>query len=221
MLVGSVSHEIRNVCAAISVVHANLGRIQGVAQTEDYVALGTLAQGLARLATVELHASGEQELGSVNLDTLLEEFRIVVAPTLAAADIELSIEIEPDLPMVLGDHHGLLQAMLNLSRNSVRAMEHSPARALRVSAALGADHVLVRVEDSGPGAAHPERLFQPFQQGADAIGLGLFVSRAIVRACEGELYYEPSPRGCAMCLRLKPSLAGESPGEAQTTEIPA
>ncbi len=43
VLVGSVSHEIRNVCAAIAVVHANLGRIPGVTENEDYAALSTLA----------------------------------------------------------------------------------------------------------------------------------------------------------------------------------
>ena len=219
VLVGSVSHEIRNICAAIGVVHANLGRIAGVAQTEDYSALGTLSQGLARLATVELHASGEQELGSVNLNALLEEFRIVVEPALAAAEIDLKITAEPDLPLVLGDHHGLLQAMLNLSRNSTRAMEESTERRLTVTASSHADHVLVAVEDSGPGVKRPERLFQPFQQGADAVGLGLFVSRAIVRACEGELYHEPTERGCRMCLRLKPGLAGEAAAETQTLEV--
>ncbi|MBI5086002.1 MAG: PAS domain-containing protein [Acidobacteria bacterium] len=221
VLVGSVSHEIRNVCAAISVVHANLGRIAGVAETEDYAALGTLAQGLARLATVELHSSGEQEMGTVSLETLLEEFRIVVGPTLEANDITLSIEAPAELPVVLGDQHGLLQALLNLSRNSVRAMEHSDRRHIHIAVSDEDAAVVIRMQDSGPGVGLPERLFQPFQQGADAVGLGLFVSRAIVRACEGELYHEPSATGCTMCLRLKTYVPGESPGEWQNTEISA
>lgn len=222
VLVGSVSHEIRNVCAAISVVHANLGRIPGVADSEDYAALGTLAQGLARLATVELHSANElQEQGSSNLETLLDEFRIVVEPTLEAEEIELQLEIPEDLPPVLGDHHGLLQVFLNLSRNAVRALDNSEQRCLRVDARLNGSVVEVRFRDTGPGVKNPERLFQPFQQGADAVGLGLFVSRAIVRACEGELYHEPSAAGCTMCVRLKPHLASEPAGDLQNTEITA
>ena len=38
VLVGSVSHEIRNLAAAIVMVHSNLGRIPGVAESEDYSA---------------------------------------------------------------------------------------------------------------------------------------------------------------------------------------
>ncbi|WP_321476253.1 ATP-binding protein [uncultured Paludibaculum sp.] len=221
VLVGSVSHEIRNVCAAIAVVHANLGRIPGVAQSEDYTALGTLAQGLARLATVELHSAGDQEVGTSNLETLLEEFRIVVEPTLDAEEIKFELDIPEGLPPVVGDHHGLLQVFLNLSRNSVRAMENAERRDLRVTARLHGPAVEVRFQDSGPGVKNPERLFQAFQQGADAVGLGLFVSRAIVRASEGELYHEPSETGCTMCVRLKPHLAPEPAGELQNTEITA
>lgn len=222
VLVGSVSHEIRNVCAAISVVHANLGRIPGVDHSEDYAALGTLAQGLARLATVELHSANEhQDQSTSNLETLLEEFRIVVEPTLDAEEIELRLEVPENLPPILGDHHGLLQVFLNLSRNSVRAMDNSDERVLRVDASAQGAAVEVRFRDTGPGVRNPERLFQPFQQGADAVGLGLFVSRAIVRASEGELYHEPSESGCTMCVRLKSHLAPEPAGDLQNTEITA
>jgi two-component system, LuxR family, sensor kinase FixL len=223
VLVGSVSHEIRNICAAISVVHANLGRMAGVAETEDYAALGTLAQGLAKLTTVELQSGGDADLlGSVNLETLLEEFRIVMGPSFEAEDVELSITIAPGLPEVTGDHHGLLQVLLNLGRNSLRAMNLSEERRLRIAAGPGPEGaVLVRLQDCGPGVASPEKLFQPFQQGAEAVGLGLFVSRAIVRACEGELYYEPSPEGCTMCLKLKPFTGGESHTDNQATEVSA
>jgi signal transduction histidine kinase len=49
----------------------------------------------------------------------------------------------------------------------------------------------------------PEDLFQPFKSGVDSAGLGLFVSRAIVRACGGDLTYEPAPEGCTMLIRLQ------------------
>ncbi len=218
VLVGSVSHEIRNICAAISVVHANLGRIPGVATTEDYSALGTLAQGLARLATVELQATAEHDMGTVNLERLVDEFRIVAGPSLEAAEVELQLEIEKQLPPVYGDHHGFLQVMLNLCRNSIRALEVGPRRVLQLSVTPEPAGVIVRFYDSGPGVPHPKRLFQPFQQGADAVGLGLFVSRAIVRACDGELYHEPTATGCMMCLRLKPCPLPDPAGEWQTTE---
>ena len=49
----------------------------------------------------------------------------------------------------------------------------------------------MRFEDSGPGIAAPERLFQPFQQGAEGTGLGLYISRAVLRSYGGDLRFEP------------------------------
>lgn len=217
VLVGSVSHEVRNICAAISVVHANLGRLPGVAGSEDYAALGTLSQGLSRLATIELQSGVEAEPGCFSLDHLFDEFRVVISPSLEAAGVELSLTVPDGLPLVVGDRHGVLQVLLNLSRNSIRAMTNSPVRRLAVQAREYQDYVIVRFSDSGPGVIQPDKLFQPFQPGADNIGLGLFVSRAIVRAGEGELYYEPSENGCTMCLKLKPCHGSD----AHNTEVPA
>jgi signal transduction histidine kinase len=221
VLVGSVSHEIRNLCAAIGVVQSNLGRLPGVAGTEDYIALGTLAQTLSRLTTVELQSTSEQPMERVDLEHLLDEFRIVVSPTLESHEIELRTVSPGALPPVQGDHHGLLQVLLNLSRNSTRALQDCQPKRITVQLEVQPDGVLLRFADSGPGISSSARLFQPFQPGADAVGLGLFVSRSIVRACGGELYHEPSPRGCTMCVRLSPFLAAEPQYADPSTEFSA
>lgn len=221
VLVGSVSHEIRNMCAAIAVIHANLGRIPGVAQTEDYAALGTLSDGLAHLATVEMHSARDSEPGTINLTTVMEEFRIVLEPTLAADGIEFQMIGMDELPQVAGDHHALLQVCLNLVRNSIRAMEDSPVRRLIVDGTVEGDSVLLRFKDTGPGVKAPDKLFHAFQQGADAVGLGLFVARALLRASGGELYHEPSQVGCTMCVQLQISPLHDEPGEDNLSEIHA
>lgn len=203
VLVGSVSHEIRNICAAISLVHANLGRIPEVASTEDYAALGTLAGGLARVATVELNSASDREPAAVDLGAVLDELAIVLEPDLEAHGIEFKAERHPSLPMVSGEHHGLLQVFLNIIRNSIRALESVERKFIEIGTSVEDDNVLIKITDSGPGVQNPERLFQPFQMGADAVGLGLFVSRAIVRASGGELYHLRADAGCTMCVRLR------------------
>ena len=80
---------------------------------------------------------------------------------------------------------------MNLSRNSIRAMRDRPARVLKMRVTFDAQNVYLRVLDTGPGVENPDKVFQPFQPGADA-SVGLFISRAIVRACQGELYLEPA-----------------------------
>jgi len=224
VLVGSVSHEIRNICAAISVVHANLGRIPGIARNEDYHALGTLSQGLARLATMELQNTSEPEFDSVNVVELLEEFSVIESPAIEAAEARLEIEIEPGLPPALGDRHGLLQVLLNLTRNSLRAMASSQSRTITIRALREGEGIVIFHEDTGPGIANPDKIFQPFQSGTESSGLGLFVSRAIVRAGGGDVVHEPVQSGCRMRIRLlaeavEPASPDEPDTQQESTEV--
>lgn len=219
ILVGSVSHEIRNMCAAIGVVHANLGRIPELAGNEDFHALGTLSQGLARIATLELQNASDPEVDSVNITELLEEFSVVQAPSFEAAELQLSIDVEPGIPAALGDRHGLLQVLLNLTRNSLRALEPSAGGRVRIEARREGDSILIIHQDSGPGIMNPENLFQPFRSGVDSAGLGLFVSRAIVRACGGDLTHEPSASGCRMMIRLRADPEEIRPAPSLSSEL--
>lgn len=219
VLVGSVSHEIRNMCAAIGVVHANLGRVAGMAGNEDFQALGTLSQGLARIATLELQNTSDIEVDSVDIAELLEEFSVVQAPALELAEVGLRITVEPDLPMALGDRHGLLQVLLNLTRNSLRAMGSSGGGTIRIEAASEGDSILITHRDTGPGIRNPESLFRPFRSGENSAGLGLFVSRAIVRACGGDLTHEASSSGCRMLIRLRREAEEAMPLPAVNSEL--
>jgi C4-dicarboxylate-specific signal transduction histidine kinase len=106
------------------------------------------------------------------------------------------------LPVVQGEHHGLLQALLNLSQNSGRALDGVAGKDFSVSAEVADGRVVVRVRDSGPGVENPDRLFQPFQPSADGTGIGLYVSRAIVRSFDGNLCYEPQGHGSCFAMEL-------------------
>jgi signal transduction histidine kinase len=103
-----------------------------------------------------------------------------------------------------------LQVFLNLSRNSERAMRGSLRKELRVEARREGDIVVVRFRDTGHGVAHQEKLFEPFQPGAHSTGLGLYISRAILRASGGDLRHEPQAQGTCFTVELWPSEDGES-----------
>ena len=88
----------------------------------------------------------------------------------------------------------LLQVFLNLTQNSHRAVQQGEQRELKISAALDRKRLLVRFQDSGPGVPDPQALFNPFQPGAASTGLGLYVSRALLRNYGGDLRYEAGGR---------------------------
>jgi signal transduction histidine kinase len=111
-------------------------------------------------------------------------------------------ELPEFLPRVWADRQALLQAFLNLAKNSQRAMEGRDKNDLTVRASFDESSVVVRFIDTGPGVANPEQLFEPFQPGAQASGLGLYLSRTFVRAFQGDVEYEPQPVGCCFAVVL-------------------
>ena len=206
-LVSAVSHEVRNLCWAITVLYSKMGRLAAFADSEDFKALGLLVDGLGKIATTELGTAPEGTVSGVRLDVLLDELRIVIGPSLEEAGARMAWDVPPELPPARAEPHGLLQVLLNLTHNSLRAMSHSEQKQLTISTAVEGRRILVRVQDTGPGVAVPERLFQLFQPGADASGLGLYISRAMVRSFGGDLRYQPRPVGCCFVVEL--ALASE------------
>jgi two-component system sensor kinase FixL len=205
ILVGAVSHEVRNLCAAARAAYINLGRHAELAEDRDYRALGTMVTGLEILASSELRLASDQPLAAIDLRTVLDELRIVIEPPFREAGVETFWEIDPALSPIQADHHHLLQVFLNLCQNSRRALRKCERRQLVVAASREQDWVRVRIRDSGRGVPEPEKLFQPFQPGAAAHGLGLYISRAMIRSFGGDLRYEPDDAGSCFVVQLAPA----------------
>ena len=190
IMVAAVSHEIRNVCGAIALVHENLSRSKKLAENKDFETLGTLILALERIAAMDLRQSASQA-ARVEIAPLLDELRIVMESALSDHGITSHWDIEDDLPQVWADRQSLMQVFLNLTKNSERAMLDQAQRVLSVIARSEGSAVTIRFRDTGGGVAHPERLFHPFQLEAQSTGLGLYLSRAFMRSFKGDLHYEP------------------------------
>lgn len=202
--IGAVSHEIRNVCGAIAVVHQNLARDGLLTGNKDFEALGSLATALKSIANVNLR-QGATQPAEVDLIVLLDELKIVVSPGLQEEEIAAQWIVEPGLPLVWADRPSLMQVFLNLISNSVRALSKSARRELSIAARVESKQILVEFADTGGGVAQPEFLFRPFQAGAEATGLGLYLSQAFLRTFGGELRYQPLPGGACFIVSLIPA----------------
>ena len=202
--IGAVSHEIRNICGAIAAALQNLQRGDSFEGNKDFEALGNLIGALERIASVNLRQTINQA-DEVDLTGLLEELRIVIAPTLEEENIEAQWTAEPGLPPVWADRSILMQVFLNLITNSVRALSKCRNKTLAVNAMSKGDQVVVEFSDNGGGVVHPEYLFRPFQDGADSTGLGLYLSRAFLRSFGGEVHYLHLSAGACFTVKLNPA----------------
>jgi PAS domain S-box-containing protein len=204
VLVGAISHEIRNLASAAAASHAAVADAHGLRNDEQYRVLGSLIEGLEKIASSGLRAASRRDATVADVNTVLDEVRIVIEPGLRETGISVKWEVADRLPLVQADHHSLLQVFVNLARNSRQALEGAQKREVSISAAVENDVVIVRFRDSGPGVARPDDLFRPFQTGAQAFGLGLYISRAILRSHGGGLRYDPGEPGSCFTVELWP-----------------
>jgi two-component system, LuxR family, sensor kinase FixL len=202
ILMGAIAHEMRNLCGAVLAVYKNLSRISSLKENSDFRALGTLIEGLEKLSEMELLPPRDYSVASVDLMSLLDELRVLIEPSYREANASIVWRLQDALPLVIGDRYGLQQVFLNLTRNSLRAMESSERKQLTISTDQQPDAVIIRFEDSGTGISSPDKLFKPFQPGATATGLGLYVSRAILNSLGGDLRFNPSSEGCCFTISL-------------------
>jgi PAS domain S-box-containing protein len=205
IVVGAVCHEIRNICGAISAVQTKLALTPELTRNEDFRTLANLVDGLGTMAGLELQQS-KPEIESVDVRSVLEELRIIIEPAFRESGISIVWEVSAPVPPVWAAPQALLQAFLNIVKNSERAMTRQDRKELTITVSRRNNSVVVRFIDTGPGVAHPEHLFKPFQPGAQATGLGLYLSRAFVRAFKGDIEYQPQPSGSCFAVVLAAAL---------------
>jgi two-component system, LuxR family, sensor kinase FixL len=214
ILMAAVAHEVRNLCSAMLVVHKNLSSVKELERNEDFQALSTLIQSLEKVSAMELRPSAAQNAGAVDLTSVLDELRVLIDTAYRESDMSTEWQVPEALPLVWADRYGLVQVFLNLAKNSQRAMQSTATKRLRVTATEEDSTVVIRFEDTGVGISSPDHLFRPFQRGADSTGLGLYMSRAIMRSFGGELVFEPRTRGCCFAIVLHSYSSVEEPVNA-------
>jgi CheY-like chemotaxis protein len=132
---------------------------------------------------------------AVDLGEIGERVLALQRSALKKARIRATMSIPPDVPAVAGDPQELQQVLLNAVVNARQAIEgsHRPGQ-IMIVARPSDHHVLVTVEDTGPGVP-PEiidRVFEPFfsTKAEQGTGLGLAISFGLVRAMGGRMWMQ-------------------------------
>jgi signal transduction histidine kinase len=120
--------------------------------------------------------------------------------------------------LAVADPDQLDQVLWALLDNAVKYGGQQGQVKVLVSSDESADHVKVTIADRGPGVSEADRarLFARFSRGAESgsgegTGLGLYVSRQLLRAMGGDLWLDPAGAEPGASFTL--SLPGERPGD--------
>jgi two-component system sensor kinase FixL len=145
---------------------------------------------------------------------LIEELKGLALTDARVHNVRLGLDLAPNLARVFVNRVEIQQAVLNLVRNAIEALENVPPerRDIVLRTAQGLDSTVeINVFDSGPGVDPRivDRLFTPFVTTKPAgAGLGLAIGRSIVEAHEGTLRYEAEGAGGACFVLRLPHAQG-------------
>ncbi|HZY84848.1 MAG TPA: ATP-binding protein [Gemmataceae bacterium] len=168
----------------------------------------------------------EPSIEDTDLNTVVGEVLELLGPLAAEKGVQLSGKLAPQLPNCPADREGIHRAVLNVVGNALDAVEESDGAQVVVGTSVESDGAWVRVQvkDNGPGIPADKLgdIFRPFvsTKGARGTGLGLAVSRKVLREHGGDILVQSRPgTGSLFTLRLplRSPLAPETTG---TTEMP-
>lgn len=180
----NLKHSLQSILASVD-------RLQKI--TENYLRLSRTSSG---------------ETTVFDLREALEEVLATYAPSFEANSIRVDWSVEAGVsPSVCGDKGLLEQAIGNILRNSIQALEEIPAPSVAIRMGqLESGRVWLRIQDNGPGISPDvkEKLFTPFlTTKAQGTGLGLSFAREVLKGMGGEIRLLEEKTGACFELLMR------------------
>jgi signal transduction histidine kinase len=199
-----VAHEVRNPLGAIFNSLATLKKVAPADEGNALELLGIVEEEASRVNRIimdllEFAKPGEAQLEKAPIDVVIDAVVDAAdAARMVPEGIEVSANVEDDLPAVGLDVRLMRQALLNLVQNAIQ-VSPIPGRVLvRASSRVeeGRRQVCVSITDEGPGveAEKRKRIFEPFfTTKGSGTGLGLAIVERIVDAHHGRIDVDSPP----------------------------
>ncbi len=153
-------------------------------------------------------------------DELVRETAALVERECRRQGISLTAEPRAEGAVVWGQRDGLMQVLLNLAVNGIQAMMDGGELRLtsRRAELRGAPALEFEVADTGTGIPEEiqKQIFEPFFSTRGTTGLGLFISKSIVREHGGLTLVESAPGQGATFRVVIPLRGHDGDGEARS-----
>ncbi len=214
--VSVVSHELKTPLALIkgyvSTLRREDARWDRAIVKESLQVIEEETDRLSKLVEDLLDASRLQanNLSIKRSDVLLPDMARHIAQRMQTQTTQHTIVVDfpGDFPVILADEQRVNQVLTNLVGNSIK---YSPGGEIRITGQVRPDIVIICVSDQGPGIAQSDipHIFDRFYRSTDAarntkgVGLGLYLTRAIIEAHGGKIWVDPETgKGARFCFLL-------------------
>ncbi|MER2996040.1 sensor histidine kinase [Pontibacter populi] len=206
----TVTHELRTPLTSIRALSEILYDNPGMEREDQEHFLHTIvkeAERLTRLITqvldLERFDSGKQRLHlqPLQIKDVISESVDALKQLVQEKNIDLVVDVQQNLPDVLGDRDRLIQVMVNLISNAIKFCNPEQGRIIVSGYFIDGD-VKVNVADNGKGIAPDmqKQIFDKFYQAhnqnllkPEGSGLGLAISKRIIETHQGRIWVESEP----------------------------
>ena len=231
--IATLSHHIKNILQGIKgggyLVDMGLENDDFAVVRKGWDIVGRNQGKISSLVMDMLSFSKEREPDPVPTDLVALVSDIVETVQQRAADAGIAIRWTPpaDLPRVVFDPEGISRAVLNVVTNALDAVENRPDPWVEIHVEIDRPAGLVRiiVADNGEGMT-AETLAEIFNlfvstKGSRGTGLGLTVSRKILREHDGDIRAESSlGAGSTFTLEFPLLLEADIPADSAAASSP-
>jgi len=199
-LISGIAHELNNPLTGV-MGYSQLLQMRGDLDDrakDSLVKINNLATRCQRIVQNLLSFARKQKpertLTSVN--EILGRTVELRSYELQVNNIELVLELDPQLPRTIADAHQLQQVFLNVITNAEQAMLETRGRGrltIRTRNDIAGGRIVVEVTDDGPGIPeqHLTKIFDPFfttKEVGKGTGLGLSLAYGIIKEHAGNIY---------------------------------
>lgn len=194
-LSASISHEVRNPHAAIRGFLQLLKEPSFSAEKREeflQIAISELDRAEKIITDYLTFAKPHnEEMNIINISDVLKNILAIMSPLANMNNVDIKTRFS-DYMFIRADKNKLHQAILNITKNSIEALENGGT--LTINSEIYENHIHLWICDNGIGMTKEQvdRLGQPYftTKGSRGTGLGMMVTFSIIKAMKGKLSVE-------------------------------
>ena len=197
MLAHEIGNPLNGISATVQLLEHFVTREHALAAPPVLSSIGDLKSEIQRLTTLlnefkNIAWPQKLALATVDLPALIQSLIDSIAKRAARQKIELSVDCQPELPLLDGDAEKLKEALLHVFDNALEAMPHGGR--LEIKAYPCDEAVCIDIRDTGVGIPEDFKVFDLFSSTKPhGTGFGLFIVQQIVLAHDGTITYSSAP----------------------------
>lgn len=217
-MASAIAHEINqpltsivsNSQAALRLLNKNTPDLDEVREAlADITDAGKRSGGIIRSVRTMVKKD-EFQKEPYNINSVIREVVELVQSETIIQNTSLTLKLDQQFPVLIGDSIQIHQVVLNLVKNALDAVQEQPKNKRHITIATSVipkEGVKVTVADTGPGVKQKniKNIFSAFYSTKPkGMGLGLSVCQSIIENHGGRMWVESTPEGGAKFSFLLP-----------------